>query len=70
MQVSKAIEMLSKLNPNEEIAFTGYWVRSDVEQNNGITFTDDEWDGICSKHEDNIEIHIDEIVSMFFEEEL
>jgi hypothetical protein len=70
MQVSKAIEMLSKLNPNEEIAFTGYWVRSDVEENNGITFTDDEWETICWKHEDNIEIHIDNIVSMFFEEEL
>jgi hypothetical protein len=62
--------MLSKLNPNEEIAFTGYWVRSDVEENNGITFTDDEWETICWKHEDNIEIHIDNIVSMFFEEEL
>jgi hypothetical protein len=70
MQVSKAIEMLSKLNPNEEIAFTGYWVRSDVEKNTGITFTDDEWNAICSKHEDNIEIHIDQIVFMFFEEEL
>ena len=70
MQVSKAIEMLSKLDPNEEIALTGWWEKADVERNNDITFTDDEWDAICNKHENNIEIHIDEIVSMFFEEEL
>jgi hypothetical protein len=69
MQVSKAIEMLSKLNPNEEIAFTGYWVKSDVERNNDITFTDDEWETICWRHEDNIEIHIDEVVSMFLRED-
>ena len=68
--VSKAIEMLSKLDPNEEIALTGWWVRSDVEYNNDITFTDDEWATICMKHEDNIEIHIDEVVAMFLREEL
>jgi hypothetical protein len=68
--VSKAIEMLSKLDPNEEIALTGWWVRSDVEHNNDIKFTDDEWETICWKHEDNIEIHIDEIVAMFLREEL
>jgi len=68
--VSKALEMLSKLDPNEEIALTGWWVRADVEHNNDITFSDDEWETICWKHEDNIEIHIDEIVAMFLREEL
>ena len=63
-QVSKAIEYLSKLDPNEEIAFTGYWVRSDVERNNDIKLTDDQWDTICKQHERNIEVHIDEIVEM------
>ena len=61
---AKAIEYLSKLDPNEEIAFTGYWVRSDVEENNNIKLTDDQWATICAKHEDNIEVHIDEIVEM------
>lgn len=61
-QVSKAIEMLSKLDPNEEIAFTGYWVKSHVEKNNNIKLTDEQWETICWKHEDNIEVHIDEIV--------
>jgi len=68
--VSKALEMLSKLDPNEEIALTGWWVRSDVEYNNNIKLTDDQWATICAKHEDNIEIHIDEIVAMFLREEL
>jgi hypothetical protein len=60
---AQAIEYLSKLDPNEEIAFTGYWVKSDVEENNNIKLTDDQWATICAKHEDNIEVHIDEIVA-------
>lgn len=64
MEVKKVIEYLSKLDPNEEIAFTGYWVRSDVEENNNIKLTDDQWATICERHEDNIEVHIDEIVEM------
>jgi len=68
-QVSKAIEYLSKLDPNEEIAFTGYWVRSDVEENNNIKLTDEQWETICWKHEDNIEVHIDEIVEEVLREE-
>jgi len=67
--VSKVIEYLSKLDPNEEIALTGWWVRSDVEYNNNIKLTDDQWDEICWKHEDNIEVHIDEIVDMVLREE-
>lgn len=70
MEVKKAIEMLSKLDPNEEIAFTGYWVRSDVEHNNDIKFTDDEWYTICQKHERNTEIHIDDVVTLLLREEL
>jgi hypothetical protein len=68
-QVSKAIEYLSKLDPNEEIAFTGYWVKSDVEENNNTKFTDDQWATICEKHENNIEVHIDEIVEEVLREE-
>ena len=68
-QVSKAIEYLSKLDPNEEIAFTGYWVKSDVEKNNNIKLTDEQWETICWKHEDNIEVHIDEIVELVLSQE-
>lgn len=67
--VAKAIEYLSKLDPNEEIAFTGYWVKSDVEENNNIKLTDDQWATICDRHEDNIEVHIDEIVAVVLREE-
>lgn len=62
MEVKKAIEYLSKLDPNEEIAFTGYWVKSDVEEINDVKLTDDQWVEICQKHENNIEVHINEIV--------
>ena len=67
--VSKAIEYLSTLDPNEEIALTGWWVRSDVEDNNNIKLTDDVWDIICARHEDNIELHIDEIVAQVLREQ-
>lgn len=67
--VAKAIEYLSKLDPNEEIAFTGYWVKSDVEENNNIKLTDDQWATICDKHEDNIEVHIDDIVALVLSQE-
>jgi hypothetical protein len=68
-QVSKAIEYLSKLDPNEEIALTGWWVRADVEHNNNIKLTDEQWETICWKHEDNIEVHIDEIVELVLSQE-
>ena len=69
MQVKKIIEMLSKYDPNEELAFTGYWERKHVEFNNEVDLTDDQWNVICDKHEDNPEIHIDEIVSLVLREE-
>lgn len=69
MQVKKIIELLSKHDPNEELAFTGYWTKRHVEFNNDVELTDDQWNVICAKHEDNIEIHIDEIVSLVLREE-
>jgi hypothetical protein len=67
-KVSEVIKMLSNLDPNEEIALTGWWQRSDVEDNNGVKFTDDQWNEIVWAHEDNTEIHIDEIVENLLEE--
>lgn len=69
-KVIDVIKMLSNLDPNEEIALTGWWIQSDVEHNNDLTFTEDEWQLVVDKHEDNIEIHIDDVVSMFLRDEL
>ena len=62
-KVSEVIEWLSKCEPDEEIALTGWWYKSDVENNNDVELTDDEWLTIVSGHEDNTERHIDEVVS-------
>jgi hypothetical protein len=67
--VKEVVEMLSHLDPNETIALTGWWVKSDVEQNNGVKLSEDQWQEIVDSHEDNTEIHIDEIVSNLLEEE-
>jgi hypothetical protein len=68
--VRKAIEMLSDLDPDEEIAFTGWWNKSDVENNNDIELTDDEWDDICRLHEDDIMSHIDDKVAEVLEDRM
>jgi hypothetical protein len=61
-KVSDAIKMLEDYSPDEEIALTGWWLRSDIENNNDVVLTDDQWDEIVAAHEDNTEVHIDEIV--------
>jgi hypothetical protein len=66
----EVIEWLSKLDPEETIALTGWWLKSDIENNHDITLTDDEWELIADTHENNTEIHIDEQVSRFLREEL
>jgi hypothetical protein len=67
--VKEVIQMLSHLDPEETIALTGWWVKSDVESNNGVKLSEDQWQEIVDSHEDNTEIHIDEIVSNLLEEE-
>jgi len=69
-KVQEVIKWLSNLNPEETIALTGWWVQSDVEHNNDLTFSEDEWQLVVDKHEGNTDIHIDEVVSMFLREEL
>jgi hypothetical protein len=68
-KVSKAIEYLSKLDPNEEIALTGWWTRSDVEENNELDLTDEQWETICVRHEKDPELDIDYIVQIVLREE-
>ena len=63
-QVKDVIKWLSERDPEEVIALTGWWYQSDVESNNDITLTDDQWNVIVEKHEDNTEVHIDEIVEV------
>jgi hypothetical protein len=68
-QVKEVIEWLSKRDPEEVIALTGWWYKSDVENNNDVVLTDDQWDDIVWNHEDNTERHIDEAVREVLEED-
>ena len=67
-QVKEVIEWLSKLDPEETIALTGWWNRYDVESNNNVKLTDNQWDAIVDMHESDIERHIDDVVSEVLEE--
>jgi hypothetical protein len=62
MRVKDVIALLANRDPEEEIALSGWWYKSDVENNNDIELTDDQWDAIAQGHEGGIERHIDEIV--------
>lgn len=62
-QVKEVIEWLSKRDPEETIALTGWWYKSDVENNNEVELTDEQWQTIVWGHEENIERHIDEVVT-------
>lgn len=62
-KVSDVIRWLSQHEPDEEIALTGWWYKSDVENNNEVELSDDEWLVIVNGHENNTERHIDEVVS-------
>ena len=67
-KVSEVIEWLSQREPDEEIALTGWWYKSDVENNNDVELTDEQWLTIVARHEDNTDCHIDEVVSNLLEE--
>jgi hypothetical protein len=67
-QVKEVIEWLSKLDPKETIALTGWWNQADVESNNNVKLSDNQWDAIVDMHESNIERHIDDVVSEVLEE--
>lgn len=62
-KVSDVIRWLSQREPDEEIALTGWWYKEDVENNNDVKLTEDQWLTIVNGHEDNTERHIDEVVS-------
>ena len=60
--VKEVIEQLSKRDADEVIALTGWWYKSDVENNHDVVLTEDQWSDIVDKHEDDTERHIDEAV--------
>lgn len=60
-QVKEVIEWLSKRDPEEVIALAGYWYRSDVEHNNELELTDEQWDTIVDRFERDVAQNIDDI---------
>jgi hypothetical protein len=66
-KVSEVIEWLSQREPDEEIALTGWWYKDDVENNNEVELTDDQWLTVVSRHENNTERDIDDVVSEVLE---
>ena len=68
-KVSEVITWLSQYSPDESIALTGWWLKSDVENNNDIQLTEEQWEEIVSMHEENTEIHIDQMVDRVMESE-
>jgi len=62
-KVQEVINWLSKRDPEEVIALTGWWYQSDIENNNEVELTEDQWETIVDRHESDIQRDIDEIVS-------
>ena len=63
-KVSKVLEWLSARDPEELIALEGWWYQSDVENNNNVKLTEEQWDYIVTKFEKDTSIHIDDVVSL------
>ena len=61
MLVKEVMGWLSKRDPEEVIAFTGFWYQEDVEANNDMKFTDEQWETIVLRHEDSTDRHIDDV---------
>ena len=61
-KVKEVIDWLSKRDPEEVIALTGWWYQSDIENNNEVELTEEQWETIVDKHERDINRDIDDIV--------
>jgi len=68
-KVKEVISWLSERDPEEVIALTGWWYKSDVESNNELVLTDDQWQFITDRHEENTEVDISSFVLEALEEE-
>ena len=68
-KVKDVISWLKGYDQEEEIALTGWWTKADVENNNDVKLTDEQWETVVWRHEDNTEIHIDDVVQNLIEEE-
>ena len=68
-QVKEVIEWLSARDPEEIIALTGWWYQEDVEANNDVEFTPEQWDDIVERHERKVDCPIDDLVFDYLEEQ-
>jgi hypothetical protein len=68
-KVKEVISWLSERDPEEVIALTGWWYKSDVESNNELVLTDDQWQFITDRHEENTEVDISSFVLEALEQE-
>lgn len=51
------IELLQKLEPNDEVAIPFIWFKEDVEETFETKLTDSEWENIRGHYIDNDEFH-------------
>lgn len=68
MIVKDVVRWLSAYDQEENIALVGWWTKGDVEDNNGVKFTDEQWDEIVQRQEDETLTHIDVFVEQVMEE--
>jgi hypothetical protein len=68
-KVKDIIATLSQRDPEEVVALEGWWYKSDVENNNEVELTPEQWQFIVERFEDNTHIHISNFVSEALNEE-
>jgi hypothetical protein len=60
--VKDVVRWLSAYDQDEVIALVGWWTKGDVEDNNDVKFTDEQWDEVVQRQEDETLTHIDVFV--------
>lgn len=68
MIVKDVVRWLSAYDQEENIALVGWWTKADVEDNNHVKFTDEQWNKIVQRQEDETLTHIDVFVEQVMEE--
>lgn len=62
MIVKDVVRWLSAYDQDEVIALVGWWTKGDVEDNNHVKFTDEQWEEVVQRQEDETLTHIDVFV--------
>jgi hypothetical protein len=60
--VREILDWLEQYDPEENLALTGWWRQSDVENNNDVELTKEQWDAIVIEHENDTMRDIDDVV--------